>query len=197
MTKKQWIDFIRNILDPSGDSPRFRPQMVEWAITQVTNQLFASLPESEYENFDFWTKEYKSQTATYDSDKKLYYISLPASVVPLKIPSEAVRYLNGDAAFDLDYVPCTETIWAMMDGLFSYDTSTVVGYIVRYDKIWMADNVSADAVSAGFRLVIAVPFSEFSSTEEVNIPFGNVDITQLVIQMLSNTQPMNLKNNNA
>jgi hypothetical protein len=72
-----------------------------------------------------------------------------------------------------------------------------VGYIVRYDKIWLADNVSADAISAGFRLVIAVPFSEFSSTEEVNIPFGNVDITQLVIQMLSNTQPMNLKNNNA
>jgi hypothetical protein len=196
MQKKQWIDFVRNVVDPSGTSKKFHPKQIEWAITMAYNQYVQSIPPYLYDDYEFLVKEYSTQTTVLDATRDLYYLPLPASLVPMKPPSEAVRHIAGDSGTPgLDYIPCTETVWELMDGLFSHDTSGgTVGYIVRYDKIWFSDAMSTPST---VRIVLAVPFSEFSDTEEVNLPAGDVDILQTAIQILMNTQPMDQKNNNA
>jgi hypothetical protein len=196
MTKKQWIDFLRNVVDPSNSSKRFLPQMCEWALTMAYNQYVQSIPNYLYDEQEFLVKEYTGQVAVLDATRQLYYITLPAALVPMNPPSEAVRHIAGDEGTGaLDYVPCDETTWELMDGTFAKDLhGGTVTYIVRYDKIWFGDEIS-DPITV--RLVLAVPFSEFSDTEEVNLPSGDVNIVQTAVQILMNTQPMDQKNNNA
>lgn len=196
MTKWEIVDTIRNIVDPSGVNPRFRPQQIEAVIELVYNQYTMSLTPDQYDNFDFMTKEYTAQTVTLDSTTNRYYTDLPVPVVPLRIPSEAVKHINTNQGTDLDFIPCTETIWELRDGLFSHDIDTVVAYVVRYNKVWYSDTMTSDIADAGVRMVIAVPFSAFDDTEDVNLPMGGIDLIQSVVQILSGTQPMNLKNDN-
>jgi hypothetical protein len=196
MTKAEYIDTIRNIVDPSGKNPRFRPQQIEACLEFVYNQFTSTLPESRYSDFDFLTKEYTSQTVTLDATTNRYYTDLPAPLVPLQIPSEAVRHIGTNQAVAFDFCPITETIWGLMDGLFSHDIDTTIGYIVRYNKVWYNESMTADIVDAGVRMVLAVPFRSFDYDEDVNIPMGGIDLAQAVVQILSGTQPMNLKNDN-
>lgn len=196
MTREEYTDTIRNIIDPSGRNPRFRPQQIEAVIEMVYNEYCMSLTPDQYDNADFLTKEYTAQTVTLDSTTNRYYTTLPAPVVPLKIPSEAVRHINTNQGTDLDFVPCTETIWELKDGLFSHDIDTTIGYVVRYNRVWYSDTMTAAIASAGVRMVLAVPFTSFSYSEEINLPVGGVALMQSVIQILSGTQPMDLKNDN-
>ena len=196
MQKREWISFIHNILDPSGTSKKWHPKQIEFAITMAYNQYIQSIPPYLYNEHEFLVKEYTGQVAVLDATRQLYYITLPAALVPMNPPSEAVRHIAGDEGTGaLDYVPCDETTWELMDGLFSHDLhGSSIGYIVRYDKIWFSDEVDTPIT---VRLVLAVPFSEFSDTEEVNLPSGDVNIVQTAVQLLMNTQPMDQKNNNA
>jgi hypothetical protein len=196
MTKRELIYMVLNIVDPSNSSHRFHPKQVEYAINAAYNQYVQSIPNYLYDEHEFWVREYTGQVTVLDATRDLYYLTLPAALVPMKPPSEAVRHIAGDSGLSgMDYIPCTETVWELMDGLFSHDTSGgTTAYIVRYDKIWFSDEMS---VATTVRLVLAVPFSEFTDNETINMPSGDVDIIQTAIQILMNTQPMDQKNNNA
>ena len=196
MKKEEYVDFIRGIVDPSGKNPRFHPKQVEYAIEMVYNQLTMNLNPNEYDNIDFLTKEYTAQTCTLDATTNRYYVALPAPVVPLRIPSEAIRHINTNQGTAFDFCPATETIWEIIDGLFSNDIDTTIPYIVRYNRVWFGSTMTAAIAAAGVRMVVAVTFSTFDYTEDVNLTIGGVDLVQAAVQMLMNTQPMNLKNDN-
>jgi hypothetical protein len=196
MTKKELIYTIINIVDPSGSSKRFHPRQVEFAINAAYNQFLQSIPPYLYDEYeDFWVKEYYGTTVL-DATRDLYYLTLPAAIVPMKPPSEAVRHIALSSGLPgLDFIPCDETTWELMDGLFSHDSSGgTTGYIVRYDKIWFSDEMSS---VTDLRVVLAIPFTEFTDNEVINLPAGDIDIIQTAIQILMNTQPMDQKNNNA
>lgn len=196
MTKAQYIDFIRNIVDPSGRNPRFLPKQIEYAIDMVYSQYTMSLNPDQYENVDFLTKEYVTQTVLEDPTTGHFYTDLPAPVVPMRIPSEAVRYISSNEGVSLDYCPMTELTWQLRDGLFSHDIDTTIGYVVRYNKVFYDDNMTDAIAEDGVRMVIAVPFSSFEYEEHVNLTIGGIDLVQQVVQMLMNTQPIDLKNDN-
>lgn len=162
----------------------------------VYNQYTMSLTPDQYDNADFLTKEYTAQTVTLDNVTNRRYVNLPAPLVPMRIPSEAVRHVNSNQSVSLDFCPMTETIWELVDGLFSYDIDDTIGYIVRYNKVWFNESMTADIATAGVRMVLAVPFSAFSYTEDVNLTIGGVDLAQAAAQLLMNTQPMDKKNDN-
>lgn len=196
MNKKEIIHYVWLLVDPSQKNKRFHYNVIMYAIEQAYNQYIQTIPPYLYDEYEFLVKEYTSQTVTLDSTRNLYYTTLPASIVPMNPPSEAVRHINTNAGTDLDFCPCDETTWELMDGLFEYDIDTTISYITRNDKIWY-QNMTPDIASVGVRLVLAIRFSEFSDTDEVNLPGGSVDILQTAVNILLNVQPMNLKNNNA
>lgn len=196
MTKAEYIDLIRGIVDPSGRNPRYRPQFVEACIEMVYNQFTYNLTEDKYIDFDFLTKEYTSQTVTLDATTDRYYTLLPAPLVPLKIPSEAVRHVGSNQDVSCDFMPMRETDWELFSTLLSHSNDTTIGYIARYDRIWFNESMSSSIANAGVRLVLAVPFRSFTYDEHVNLPVGGVELVTNAINMLNGVQPMDLKNNN-
>jgi hypothetical protein len=193
MTKKQWIDYVRLIVDPTGKSPRCRPEVIEWTIDKVYAQAVRTIPEHRWEDFDFITKEYTGQAATEDSTTGRYYVDLPAPLVAFSVPAEAVRHVNTAEGTDLDFVPLRETDWELANGLFSHDVATVIGYIPRQDKIWFTENMTSDIATAGLRLVLAIPFSSFDDDDTVTMPTGDVDVISMVLQILQGVQMPQLK----
>jgi hypothetical protein len=196
MTKREIVYLVWGILDPSQSSKRWHYNTIMYGIEQAYNQYVQSIPNYLYEEHEFLVKEFFSQAVTLDTDRNLYYTNLPASLVPMNPPSEAVRHVGTNEGISLDFAPCDETTWELMDGLFSHDTDFTIDYIVRNDKIWY-QNMTSDIAEEGVRLVLAVRFSEFGDTDIVNLPGGSIDIIQSAVQFLMNTQPMDQKNNNA
>lgn len=194
MKKSEHIDYIRNIVDPSGINPRFHYKQVEAAIEKIYNQMARAIPEELLDSYDFFCKEYTNQEVKKDTVTNRYYTVLPAPIIPLSIISEAVRHINSNQGTSLDFVPMRETDWELYDGLFSEDLDTSIGYIVRYNRIWYDKRMTSTMANAGVRLVLAVTFSAFDDEENVAMPGGDYDIVNAVVQQLLGTQPLNLKN---
>lgn len=193
MTKKEWVDYIRLLVDATGKNPRYRPEVIEWTIDKVYAQMVRSIPDYRWDDFDFITKEYTSEVAAEDSTTGRYYVDLPAPLVAFSVPAEAVRHVNTNQGTDLDFIPLRETDWELANGLFSHDNINVIGYIPRQDKIWFTENMTSDIATAGVRLVLAIPFSSFDDDDTVTMPGGDVDIISMVMQILQGVQPAQLK----
>jgi len=193
-TKIEIIDYVRGIVDPSGVNPRFHPRIVESAIEKICNQVARNIPEELLDSYDFYCKEYTNQTVTKDTVTNRFYTLLPAPVIPLSIVSESVRHINSNQGTDLDFVPMRETDWEIYDGLFSDDTDTTIGYIVRYNRILYDKRMTQAVANGKVRLVLAVTFSAFDDEEHVALPGGDYDMMNAVVSQLLTSQPLNLKN---
>jgi hypothetical protein len=197
MTKNELIYHIKNILAKEDESMEFHPKQIEAVIDDVYAQTISDLGIEELNDFDFNIKESFSNTVTLDATSGRYYTDLPRAILNLRQPQKGVVEINTNQGTDMNFVPTTIKRIRLLLNSEAYGYTGKVHFYVERDKIWYY-NMTSDLANAGVRLRLAVPFSEFSATDEVPLPVGkDTEFVQTVIQILAQTQPSDLKNDNA
>jgi hypothetical protein len=187
MTKAQYIDWIRNRL--GGDAHR---KDIEYAIDQAYQQIISTQSIKNLDDFNFLTKMYTGVSVSTEAVTSFKYSTLPAPIIYLPEVNKGVRQINTSQGSDLRFYPMTFDEWEYTGDLISGGVhADMVGYITLSNKVYYHNIGSISTV----RMVLAVPFSEFDSTDKITLPSGlNGDITQITLAILRGDPPRDTKN---
>lgn len=207
MTIEQAVDIIKSRLKPVDETDQFHEEYIRYAMSAIWNQQISdTIAKGDMGSLDYYTKEYKNQTATQDTDTLEYYIDLPAAIVPTindKDIQKAVRNLNYKADRGFNFVPMTTKAYTLYSGQDVLSiASGKIFYIVRHDKIiFVAGITSANAsifTSTGIRFDLVQSLDEYDYTDNFTVPGGKYeDFLVKTVNYLMGTPPVDLKNDNA
>jgi hypothetical protein len=186
MTKQELIYYIKEFWD-GNEKKDIHPDTVKFAISKAWNQILYDAFRKNHQHLAFYAKEYTGQTAVLDATVNKYEMALPAPI--LQLPDmdlkEGVRSITVDEYEDLDFVPISEYQLKMYYNLDVYNVDTTIGYMVYYDRLVFDDNMTAAIAAANIRLLLVIPFDEYSDSEEVPVPSGkDSDLQNLAISFL-------------
>lgn len=204
MTKKEWVDFLRDAVS-GGDTPderkrRFHPVIVEKTIdVALTGYLTQPDMATNMKSVADWklnalTKMYKADIKEDEIRRK--YVELPQGVVPMKNNAQFRDVVAQDKSLVFTYRSVgTTRIYKELD-------VDVVSNTVPMTAI--SNRLYFDSVCEGLKkgspiyLYLVVRFSAFDDDEEVNIP-GEMEmlVYNNVRQMLLNRPPEDNLNDNA
>lgn len=200
MQKRQIIDTIRNEVGMD-----FHYKQIEKVIDTVYRQVAHDTISLKGDSFDLLTKDYPSVTVTEDTNSGRYYSILPAEIIYMGNPTDAVK-INKKKSVAFNFYPTDERSVMLSEGLAGDGAATISGIIGYYVKQgqpsgqsayqWIAwyKNMDSFTANAGVRMVLAVPFTEFEDTDNVILPSGqDFNIVQSAMNLLLGKQPEKLK----
>lgn len=181
MQKRHHIDQIKYALKKHDYANH--PAIIEAVLNDVYNQILYDTPVKDMTGFEFYTKTYEV-TVSKDSASDRYYSTLPAAIVTLRNPNDAIVSINSKKGTGFRFFPTTENEQQIYDGLEANLVYLRYGYYVQNNKVWYT-NYDNELASAGVRMALAVEFREFASTDEVPLPAGrSYDIKQLALDYI-------------
>lgn len=206
MTKGQIRASVRNALRKIDSTARYHDKVIDSAIEFSMNQFLYDLYRKDPREVDQYIREYGTDVPLeikQDRFKGEYYTSLPAPYVVFPDKQSGVRYVVGhDIDQTLLYpMSAQEALMANRTYIGSSlaedgDPYTRSFYIVRGDKLTYY-NTNSHLRSAGVKIGIVIPFSEYADEDEIRMPFGQSDNTfVMVLEKLSKIPPTELKDNN-
>lgn len=198
MTQAQYIDLIYNMLSPVDKTGRFHKAQIEAVCDVVYSTLLSRSNDDILGDLDLYSKEYTGQTATLDGTRGIYYVTLPVAIVPIPGITSGIREINTATGLDLDFIPTKELEMYYADGSAAHTADDTIGYWLQGNKIWFDESMTAAIAAAGVRIILLPRFSSYARTDNVNIPGAtDVEFVQQVLQLISPTQAVDLKANNA
>jgi len=196
MTRQEYIDFISNVLSPIDKTNRFHKENIRVACDFVYAEKMAQVLDSA--ELDLFTKEYLAQDVTLDASRDLYYMDLPAAIIPIPRISSGIQYINTNQGMALDFCPTTEREMYYIDGSVTQLVDTTIGYWIQGTKVWFDNSMTPAIATAGVRVILIPRFSEFDKDDIVQIPnCTSMQFVQEVIQLIAPSAPVDLKANNA
>jgi hypothetical protein len=199
-TKQQLIDTFYQQLKKThpGHSPH--RLLVEQNMARAWNQILHDAFRKDLSFLDFYAKPYLSQSVSQDGTTNQYYVTLPVAIVQLPDKAEGVREVqSGDQNFNTPlntgvlFVPESDMGMRYKTTLdVGLSESGVIGYAVRYDRIYFDESMDATQAAKGVHLKLVVPFDVYDSTEVVPVPSGkDSDLYAFTTQFMMGTIPQN------
>ena len=199
-TKQQLIDTFYWQLKKTHPKQDPHRLLVEQNMARAWNQILHDAFRKDLTFLDFYAKPFLSQTVSLDGTTNQYYTTLVSAIVQLPDKGEGIREIqSGDQNFatplstGVKFVPISDR-----DMRYKRNTdvglseSGVIGYAVRYDKIWFDENMSAAQAAKNVHIKIVVPFDVLTATESVPVPSGkDTDLISLTTQFMFGTIPQN------
>jgi len=196
MTKKEYIDWMRNNVSRIDKTARYHPKQVEYAIEKVFNQVYYDLALKSPNSLDRYSIELTGVSSVDGTAANgRWYADLTKDYVDLPFKTSGVLEVRLPSTTTLAFVPMTSM---EMDQAYGADLtlgSTIIGFSAHNGKVEFF-GMTAEATTLVIKIVPL--FSEYVDADEVYPPFGkDLDITGQVMQILSNIPPVDLTNDNS
>lgn len=199
MTLKENIDFVRNYLKREDETSKYHYNQVKYALSKAFNQVINETFQKDPDLLDFYTTEYTGVSLTENATTTRYEADLPAPIiqVPGSDIQEGVRDVNTNAGFDLNFVQISEEDYKMWFDSDSYKVDDTLTYFVKRDKLIFPDAPEAAVISAGIRVAIIRPISEYDDDDHIPMPQGaDMMVLDYTIRNLGQIPPVDLRNDN-
>lgn len=157
-------------LDPKA---RYHPRFLDAVIEKCLNEMYWELYALDSLALQRYTVTYGRATAvavSYEATTQLYYSTLPAKIVPFPDKCSGVRRVHTVIQGGMRFYPADfrELDLIQSSSYFSEVTDKVL-YAVNQERIEYYGMTAAIA-TAGVRMDIIQPFSQYADTETVLIP---------------------------
>jgi len=186
MTKDGWIYLVQNWLGggsaPADVKATYRKGIVSEYLGMVFNEAIVQIyiNTHDLDSLNSYCKVYAAKTINNDTELSKKYVSIPCTSTTriLQIPdNKAIR------AVFIDTTPKTRCIYRKMDADQVYSDQIVNTYMAepRWDllgeKIYFSSHkdVAPYAVATTATIKMIVPWSEFSASENIPMPFESND----------------------
>jgi len=210
MTKKEYIDFIRNTLPAEDKTDKFHPANVDAAINFAVNTVFYEMykqnPKVMAKSLERYSHALTSLTVTaalgavyprYTSTLEFDIIDLPrkaGSILEILQKTAAGEALNTTTA----YVPVSALEARQFYGSEASLPGNVIGFswfAGRTIEYWGMDAANA---ALGVYARVIKQFKDYGLTDNIVLPYGQDErIIELVRQYLGAIPPKDLVNDNA
>lgn len=195
MTKKQYIDFIRNNLRKIDETAKYHSKQVEFAIEQVFNKIYYDTATQSPNDLERYSELLTSVSASENASTGRWESTLTKDFVDLPLKASGVLEVRQPSTSQLQFVPMTTMQMEQAYGLEATLGDAIVGFSAQNGKVEFF-NLDEDVSDLVIRIV--PKFSEFASTDEVYPPYGkDYDVTRMVLEVLSTIPPVDLVNDNA
>ena len=199
MTKKETIDYYRDIVGRVDHTSKYHPIVVEKAISAACNSVIYEAFKNRFlQNIDLYLKGYPSIAVARDAVTKDWYITLPTTIMQLPILGDGVREITSPETHSVEFVPMTTETASMYKYLEASQVMNHIGYTVLLDRVVFTDlesRLGTTINSVNLRLVR--PFEAYDDNETFYIPAGQDEkVDQLVLSKLGIIRPTGLKNDN-
>lgn len=205
MTKKEYIDFVRNSLPMVDKTAKFHPQQVAGAINMAVNAVFYDMYNSGDKKIRKSLERYTTQTqltCSQDLNTNRYRSTLTVDVVDLPRKTGGVYEVLSNAGASTNtttlYVPVTTMEGEQFYGAEASLPGNVVGFswsLPRQIEYW---DMSGAEATTGVTVRLIQQFKSYALTDNVLLPYGKESvIIDKVREYLGLTPPKDLVNNNA
>ena len=199
MTKKETIDYYKNIVGLVDQTNKYHPVIVEKAISAACNSvIYEAFKSRLLQNLDLYMKGYPSIPVVQDVTTKDWYIVLPVTIMQLPILGDGVREITSPETHSVEFTPMTTETASMYKYLEASQVMNQIGYTVLLDRVVLTDlesRLGKTINSVNLRLVR--PFEAYDDNETFYIPAGQDErVDQLVLSKLGIIRPTGLKNDN-
>ncbi len=175
MVKAEVRSTIKNFLNKYPQGSEYHDEVVDRAIERVINQLYTASFLRDPHSVNRYVKRFGGTTAltvNYDASAGIYYTTYPSgySYVPLPDKASGIRRVTTVAQAGIRFFPMDQREMELVDDSVCVSgVSNKIGYVVTQDRIEYYDMTAAIA-TAGVRMDMLVPFSDYADTDEVLIP---------------------------
>lgn len=205
MTKNDMRDAVRGALRKLDKTAKYHDGIIDAFIEQSMNQFLYDLYNKSPMDLDIYIREYGTEVALPIAENvstEEYYTQLPAAYVALPEKNSGIRYVIGHDRDHTMLYPMSlrERILATTSYVgantsedgdpFTRSFFTVSGSRIIYFQ------TNSSLRSAGVRIGILIPFSEYGDTDEVHVPFGQEDKVFISVLQKFQQPQVDLRDNN-
>lgn len=196
MTKREWIDYVKEHvgkLDPSRD---FHKNTISRAISIAYENFVYNTYRSKPYELDVLGVEY-DVSVSYDSNKKRYYSTLPCDVVVINKTGSGVINISTKMGLGYEFVPMYLQEIRMISDLEVDEMTGEIGFALVGDTILYSSLMTSGIASAGVTITVVQQFYEYGLDDNISIPAGQGEqLLQAVLSVLSIKNEEVLLNNN-
>lgn len=197
MTRRQWIDFIKEYVGKIDPQRVFHKNVLSEALgLAYENFAYDTYRKTPYE-LDAMGKTYESIAVTLDTTKDRYYSDLPCSIIPIDKVGSGIIEIGTEEGFGYDFVPMY-LHEARLTSTFEVESMlSEINYVLIGEKVFYTSMTSAIA-TAGVRMTLVQQWSEYGLDENIPMPAGQSQrFIETVLNVLNIRNPESLENNNS
>lgn len=208
MTKKEYIDFIRNSLQMVDQTQKYHREQVAAAINLAVNTVFWELYQRKPRAMERSMERYTTQVSgsvTVSEVTQRYITTLDLDVVDLPKVTGGIIEVSSSVTNVQQYVPMSsmqgEQLYGAegtLPGWMSVAPTEIIGYSwdgAREIEYWDMDDLNAEW---GVVIRLIKQFRSYSLTDNVLMPYGQDQrIIELTRQYLGAIPPKDLISDNA
>lgn len=206
MTKKEYIDFIRNSLQMVDQTQKYHREQVAAAINLAVNTVFYELynrnPRVMQKSLDRYATEVSGTITTPDSSGR-YGTSLSVDVVDLPKKAGGVLDINWNPATatrsnTTAFVPMSTMEGEQLYGAEASLPGNVIGFSFSGPRTIFYWGISASEAANTVLIRLIKQFKSYSNTDNVLLPYGQDQrIIELTREYLGAIPPKDLISDNA
>ena len=197
MTRRQWIDFIKEYVGKIDPQRVFHKNVLSEALgLAYENFAYDTYRKTPYE-LDAMGKTYESVAVTLDTTKDRYYSDLPCSIIPIDKVGSGIIEIGTEEGFGYDFVPMY-LHEARLTSTFEVESMlSEINYVLIGEKVFYTSMTSAIS-TAGVRMTVVQQWSEYGLDENIPMPAGQSQrFIETVLNVLNIRNPESLENNNS
>lgn len=204
MTKAEIISYVSNNLKKIDKTNKYHDVVLEKAITLAFNQGYSEIYDQDPRLLDNYTTVYGGSgtpiSVASHPNTSIYEATLPGPYVPFRDKNSGVRKVVSFAANAPKCYPITrhefDIIANTLVGEMNNSNDPRIYYVVR-GGVLQFYGINAYAAS-GVMIDMVIPFDQYSSTDQVIIPFAkDMQLVGVVIEALRTMPGVDLTDNNA
>lgn len=198
MQKNEIRSLIKNTLPKYAQGSEYHDEVVNRAIEKAINQLYTETFLRDPHSIQRYVKRFTAVAVSYDATALIYYSSFPTdtvsgvsiTIMPVPLPDKAsgIRRISTVAQGGITFFPMDQREMELVsDSIFVNSVNTKIGYVVTQDRVEYY-NMDVATATAGVRMDILVPFSDYDETDQILIPempeSGGKTFTDMVLAIL-------------
>jgi len=197
MTRRQWIDFIKEYVGKIDPQRVFHKSVLSEALgLAYENFAYDTYRKTPYE-LDAMGKTYESVSVTLDTTKDRYYSDLPCSIIPIDKVGSGIIEIGTEEGFGYDFVPMYLHEARLTSGFEVEAMLSEINYVLIGEKVYYTSMTSAIS-TAGVRMTVVQQWSEYGLDENIPMPAGQSQrFIETVLNVLNIRNPETLENNNS
>lgn len=197
MTRRQWIDFIKEYVGKIDPQRVFHKNVLSEALgLAYENFAYDTYRKTPYE-LDAMGRTYERVAVTLDATKDMYYSDLPCSIIPIDKVGSGIIEIGTKEGFGYDFVPMY-LHEARLTSTFEVESMlSEINYVLIGEKVFYTSMTSAIS-TAGVRMTVVQQWSEYGLDENIPMPAGQSQrFIETVLNVLNIRNPESLENNNS
>lgn len=197
MTRRQWIDFIKEYVGKIDPQRVFHKNVLSEALgLAYENFAYDTYRKTPYE-LDAMGKTYESVVVALDTTKDRYYSDLPCSIIPIDKVGSGIIEIGTEEGFGYDFVPMYLHEARLTSGFEVEAMLSEINYVLIGEKVYYTSMTSAIS-TAGVRMTVVQQWSEYGLDENIPMPAGQSQrFIETVLNVLNIRNPETLENNNS